>query len=502
MDAAFLAMERPAEPRHLGRISIFAPSAAGPLSYDVVRALVEERLALITTAQRVVVEVPLGLGRPSWGPAPGFDLEFHVRHEAISAGGGGVSRASPRASERSASAALADLVARIHAMPLDRSRPLWELWVIDGLPDGRVALYAKIHMAAIDDVTGAEVMTALLDPDPAMDRHVQPRPPIPAPSLAGRVFGASVDQFRHAAGFPGRLATRAVNGLGSQLAGIGETIVETIQRTPGLDPIARLLPDLADDEVVQERSAGRAPRLSWNAPVTPHRRVAMTRLPLDRIVAIKRAAGTTVNDVVVAVCAGALRHGLDVHDELPTAPVVAMVPMLVGGNDSDDVHVAGLIVPLPTNEPDVGERLRRTSDALTVAKQHRVAVPASLMQDVSMFAPPALSALAGRLVGAMPYKAFASPTVNLAITNVPGSRQQMYLAGRPLEASYPVLTINELSPLHIGLQSSHEAIDVGAVACRDSLEDLDALVARMPVELDELSRAVLDGSTPRRGRTR
>ena len=192
------------------------------------------------------------------------------------------------------------------------------------------------------------------------------------------------------------------------------------------------------------------------------------------------------------MCAGALRHWLDAHDELPTSPLVAMVPMLVGGAASDDdVHVAGLVVPLPTHVADPAERLKRTSDALDTAKQRRVAVPASLMQDVSMFAPPALSALAGRVVGALPHRSFVSPTVNLAITNVPGPRQPMYLAGRPLEASYPVLTINELSPLHIGLQSGPDSIDVGAVACRDTFDDLDALVERMPVELDELCRVTV-----------
>ena len=232
--------------------------------------------------------------------------------------------------------------------------------------------------------------------------------------------------------------------------------------------------------------------------MTAHRRFAMTRLPLDRVIEIKRAAGTTVNDVVVAVCAGALRHWLDAHDELPTSPLVAMVPMLVGGERRDDAHVAGLVVPLPTNVAAPAERLRRASDALAAAKERRVAVPASLMQDVSMFAPPALTALAGRLVGALPHRSLASPTVNLAITNVPGSRQQMYVAGCPLEASHPVLTINGLSPLHIGLQSSHESIDVGAVACRDTMEDLDVLVERMPVELEELDRAVVRQPSTRR----
>ena len=482
MDAAFLAMERPAEPRHIGSVSIFGAGPDGPLTYEAVRALLEERLGLIRCARRVVVDAPLGLGRPSWGPSRGFDLEFHLRQDAVAAPGG--------------SDELAELVARIHALPLDRSRPLWELWVIDGLADGRVALYAKIHVAAIDDVTGAEVMTALLDPD----GEGIPRAPLPAPEPDGGALGSlagTVDQLRHAVRFPGRLARRSLHELGGQLAGFGDTLVETVQRTPGLDPIARLLPAPSDGEVVDMRPSARAPRVSWNERVTPHRRVAMTRLPLDRVLAIKRAAGTTVNDVVVAVCAGALRHWLDTHHELPSSPLVAMVPMLVGGRDHDDAHVAGLVVPLPTNVADPGERLRRTSAALGVAKQRLVAVPASLMQDVSMFAPPALSALAGRLVGALPHRALAGPTVNLAITNVPGSRRPMFLAGRPLEASYPILTINELSPLHIGLQSTHDAIHVGAVACRDTLEDLAPLAARMPDELDAIDRAVVPAARKR-----
>jgi diacylglycerol O-acyltransferase / wax synthase len=457
-----------------------------------VRALLEERLPLIASAQQVVVEVPLGLGRPSWGRDKRFDLEFHLRQTAVPASGG--------------ASALADLIAQAHARPLDRSRPLWELWFIDGLPDGRVALYTKMHMAAIDDVTGAEVMTALLATSDGRVRAERARREEPESGPLDRLLGALPDQLRQASGFPGRVVARAARALDSQAAGLAETLTETIQRTPGLGPLARLLPASSSDElvgeVVDEHTTGRAPRVSWNAPVTAHRCFAMTQLPLDVIVEIKRAAGTTVNDVVVAVCAGALRHWLEVHRELPTSPLVAMVPMLVR-DSRDDSHVAGLIVQLATNVADPAVRLRRTSEALTAAKRRRAAVPASLMQDVSLFAPPALAALAGRLVGALPHRAFASPTVNLAITNVPGPREQVYLAGRPLEANYPVLTINELSPLHIGLQSSHGAIGVGALSCRDTLEDLAPLVERMSIELDELRVAV--GATSngsRKGRRR
>ena len=493
MDAAFLAMERPAEPRHLGSVTVFAPGPEGPLTYDVVRAVLEERLAAVPSARRVVVEVPMGLGRPSWRDEAGFDLEFHLRHTAVPPSAGG--------------RALEELVARLHAQPLDRTRPLWELWLIDGLPDGRVALYAKTHMAALDDVTGAAVMTALLTEAPAL-----PRSAPAAGSTAGRVDGtlervldALPDQLRHAAGFPGRLVGRAVHSLGGQLGVIGETVVETIHRTPGLDPLARVLPLRSGGHSAVadvDHPTARAPRVSWNRAVTPHRRFATTRLDLDAIVAVKRAAGTMVNDVVVAVCAGALRHWLSSHDELPTSPLLAMVPMLVSGDGRDDAHIAGLVVPLPTNVADPADRLARTSVALQLAKQRRAAVPASVMQDVSMFAPPALAALAGRLVGALPHRAVAGPMVNLAITNVPGPREQLRLAGRPLEASYPVLTINELSPLHIGVQSNHGAIGVGAVSCRDAIDDLWSMIDRMPEELATLVAAVGASTTSQPDATR
>ena len=474
MDAAFLAMERPSEPRHLGSVSIFGPGENGPLTYETVRALLTERLPLIASARRVVVDVPFGLGRPSWATDRRFDLEFHLRHTAVPASAG--------------MSSLAEFIARTHARPLDRSRPLWELWVIDGLPDDRVALYAKIHMAAIDDVTGAEVMTALLDADPRAVVHVQPEAgQHEREDLLQRWVGALPDQWRQATRFPRRLVGRTIDAVSGQFAGIGDTISETIHRTPGLEGIARLLPEPSAGEVLDERIAGRAPMLSWNGPITGRRRFAMTSLPLDQIIEVKRRAGTTVNDVVVAVVAGSVRNWLAQHDELPTSPTIALVPMLVGGDDSADSHVAGLVVALPTNIDDPAERLRRTSEALSAAKQQRTAVPASLMQDVSLFAPPAVAALAGRLVGALNHR--ASPTVNLAITNVPGSRQQMYLAGRPLEANAPVLTINELTPVHVGLQSGPGVIGVGALSCRDTLNDLNPLVDRMAAELDALVSA-------------
>jgi WS/DGAT/MGAT family acyltransferase len=484
MEAAFLAMEQPSAPNHLGSLMIFGPRDGRALTYDAVTALVGERLAQLPSARRKVAEVPFGLGRPSWTTDRGFDIEYHVRQTALPPGGD--------------DAALARLVGLAHATPLDRSRPLWELWVIEGLPDARVALYAKVHVAAIDDTTGAELMTALLDTDPADgSAAVAVAPPEvlpdgPSRPLDGlaRLTGPLPDQLRWAAGFPGRLADRALRSAGEQWPGVRETAVEVILRTPGLDGLARLLPTSEAGELIDEHPTGRAPRLSFNAPVTSSRRFAMARLPIDDVLAVKHAADVTFNDVVVAVCAGALRRWLLAHDELPTSPTVAMVPILVRGptdgraGGRDDAHVAGLVATLPTHLADPAQRLARTHEALRTAKERHAAVPASLLQDVSMFAPPAVAAMAGRLVGAMP--TFVSPRVNLAITNVPGPRRPVHLAGHLLESSHPALSISDLTPLHIGLQSGADGIGIGAVSCRDTLDDLAELVAATGVELDEL----------------
>ena len=496
MEAAFLAMEQPSAPNHLGSLMIFGPLDGRPLTYDAVTELVAERLARLPSARRKVAEVPFGLGRPSWTTDRSFDIEYHVRQTALPPGGD--------------DAALARLVGLAHATPLDRSRPLWELWVIEGLPDDRVALYAKVHVAAIDDSTGAELMTALLDTDPGGASAVVATEPVevarngsgPFDGLA-RLAGPLPDQLRWAAGFPGRLADRALRSAGEQWPGVRETAVEVILRTPGLDGLARLLPTSEAGELIDEHPTGRAPRLSFNAPVTSSRRFAMARLPIDDVLAVKHAADVTFNDVVVAVCAGALRRWLLAHDELPTSPTVAMVPILVRGQGDDgggrhEAHVAGLVATLPTHVADPAQRLARTHEALRTAKERHAAVPASLMQDVSMFAPPAVAAMAGRLVGALP--TFVSPRVNLAITNVPGPRRPVHLAGHLLESSHPALSISDLTPLHIGLQSGADAIGIGAVSCRDTLDDLAGLVGAARVELDEL--VATTGPRPRARRTR
>ena len=489
LDAAFLAMERPNEPRHLGTVMLFDVGRDGPLTHRVVRDLVARRIRRMPSARRVVVESPLGLGRPRWEEED-VDLEVHVRAVSVEPGeDGGMS-------------ALADVVARAHARPLDRRRPLWELHVVEGLADDRAALYAKVHMAALDDTTGVDLMTGLLDEDPSGAATIEAADAFaegaadPA-DLYERFVAPVPDQLRRAVGFPARLAERAARAVAEQIPGLTDTAFEVARRTPGLDLLGRFLP--VSDELVDgaEHPTGRAPRLSFNAPIGASRCVAFATLATDDIRRLATDAGASFNKVVVGVCTGALRRWLLANDELPTSPIVAIVPVLVSEAKGGGSHIAGLTLALPTHVADPAARFTRARQVLATAKRRRATAPASLQQDVAMFAPPIVAAATNRLMDALPHRPFLSPTVNLAVTNVPGPRRPVYLAGRPLRSGHPVLSVSDLTPLHMGVQPGPERTGLGAIACRDHVEELWSLVGAGPIELDELRTTF----RPRRRRT-
>jgi WS/DGAT/MGAT family acyltransferase len=488
MDAAFLAMERRNEPRHLGEVMLFEPGDEGPLDHALVRRLVAQRLPRMASARRIVVNAPLGLNRPTWANAKP-DLDVHVRQATLGRDG--------------APAELTEYVADAHAERLDRRRPLWELHVIDGLPDERVAIYAKVHLAALDDTTGVDLMTGLLDQDVAGESTIEPADVFAegaaSPTDLYERFVAPVpDQVRRAIGFPARLAGRAARAVGEQLPGLTETAAELMRRTPGMEAVAGMLPPPEEWGNGDEHPTGRAPRLSFNAPIGPQRTFAMTSLATEDVLRVKRESGASFNEIIIAVCTGALRRWLLAHDELPTSPVISIVPVLVGQASGKGAHVAAISLPLATNLADPADRLKRTHDALVAAKQRHAGVPASLQQDVAMFAPPFVSAITGRLLDAMPHRPFISPTVNLAITNVPGPRRQVYLAGRPLWSGHPVLSVSDLTPLHLGVQPGPERVGVGVVASRDHVPELHSLVADAPIELEALTAAVIPSRRRRR----
>ncbi|WP_040492414.1 wax ester/triacylglycerol synthase domain-containing protein [Ilumatobacter nonamiensis] len=485
IDAAFLAMERPDEPRHLGSLMIFEPSDLGPLDRDAVAAALEARLPTMRSARRVVVPSTSGLTRPSWRMVERVDLEVHLRSATLPAD------EDPRR-------ALDELVARLHAEPLDRRRPLWQMHVIGGLPDDRVAVYAKVHMAAIDDETGVELMTALLDHDPGGRPTMEDVEILsdPANRLLDRM-GPVSEQVRRGIGFPGRLIGRTARAVGEQLPGLGATATEVAHRWPGMEAFARLLPSGTGDD---EHPTGRAPRLTFNEPIGPRRVYAMGTLPIEQLIAVRAAADVKTSPVsfhavVLAACTGGLRRWLLARNELPTSPIVAVVPVLARGENDADAHVAGIMVALPTHLADPVKRLQATARNLENAKERYGEIPVSLAQDIAMFAPPAVAALANRLDDAMPHRQFISPTVNLGITNVPGPRRQVFLAGRPLRTSHPVLTVSDITPLHLGVQGGATDVGLGAVADGDAIDDLTELVDAFGLELSELAAAYETGGS-------
>jgi diacylglycerol O-acyltransferase len=493
VDAAFLAMERTNEPRHLGSLMIFDPSADGPLDRAAVQAALEARLPVMRSAHLAIADSTTGFTRPSWRTVDRIDLDVHLRHTTLRAGD------DPRQ-------ALDETVARLHATRLDRARPLWQLHVIDGLPDGRTAVYAKVHMAALDDATGVALMTALLDDDPAgrpTMESVEIPVEQPANALADRVFAPLPDQLRRAAGFPGRLLGRTSRAVGEQLPGLGATAREVTRRWPGMESLARMLPAETDDGDL-EHPTGRAPRLSFNEPIGPRRIFAGSTVSIEQLAAVRSAAHqdsvpVSFHAVVLAIAAGALRRWMLANDELPTSPIVVVVPVLVKGQRATDAHVAGIMLALPTHLADPVRRLEQTAASLQRAKERHVEMPVSLTQDVAMFAPPVVSTLTNRIAEAMPHRKFISPTVNLGITNVPGPQRPVYLSGRPLHASHPVLSVTDITPLHLGLQAGPNGLGIGAVADGDTIDDLAGLVDAFGIELADLAAAYRPrAQTPRR----
>ncbi len=482
IDAAFLAMERPNEPRHLGSLMIFDPSDDGPLDRGAVRAALEARLPAMRTARRVVAASTSGFTRPSWRMVERVDLGVHLRHATLPAD------EDPRR-------ALDELVARLHATRLDRARPLWQMYVIDGLPDDRVAVYAKVHMAAIDDQTGVELMTALLDDAPGgapTMEHVEVFTET-ANWFVDRMIRPAPEQLRRGLGFPGRVAARTARAVGEQLPGLGATAHEVAHRWPGLERVAQLLPGSLDEDD-HEHPTGRAPRLSFNEAIGPRRVYATGSVPIEQLVAVRAAAHrpsspVSFHAVVLAICAGALRRWLLANDELPTSPIIAVVPVLARGERDADAHVAGITVALATHVADPVRRLEVTARNLGRAKERYGEIPLSLTQDIAMFAPPAMASLANRINDALPHRQFVSPAVNLGITNVPGPQRQVYLAGRPLRTSHPVLSVSDITPLHLGVQAGTSQLGLGAIADGDTVADLTGLVDAVGLELSELAAA-------------
>ncbi|MFJ9781420.1 wax ester/triacylglycerol synthase family O-acyltransferase [Amycolatopsis sp. NPDC101161] len=476
LDVQFLNAESTTTTGHVGGLSILDPLTAPDrtLTLDGLRELIGSRLHLAKPLRWRLLPVPLGLDHPYWIDDPEFDLEYHVREIALPAPG------DPKQ--------LGEQIARLTARPLDRRRPLWEAYLIHGLQDGSKAVYTKVHHSAIDGVSGAELIGVLMDttaePPPQEPPTTPQKEPIPTP-VALALNGTKklvLHPVKAALQVPKLLQhLDDVPGLGRYpgvglLAKAGSVLNRVTRQGPGRHEAAR--PRLV------------TPDTPFNGPISPHRRFAYGSLPLDEVKRVKNAFGVTVNDVVLALCASAMRRWLTDHDALPDQPLVTLVPLSVRtpeqAKDAGN-QVSVMLAPLPTHLADPAARLAEVTSAMVAAKQRYQPLPASWLVDFSGMLPAALGGLAARAT--MKFLGATAPVVNLVVSNVPGSQKPLYLAGARLLANYPVSAITDASGgLNITVMSYDGKLDFGLVACRELIPDVWDLIDHLHDALAELTK--------------
>lgn len=471
LDAQFLNVESPTTTGHVGSLVLVDPSTApdGRWGLETVRAVLEPRLHLAPPLRQRLVEVPLGLGRPYWVVDPHFDIEFHLRELALPA---------PGTREQ-----LGEQIARIHARPLDRRRPLWEGYVITGLEGGKAAYYSKIHHAAIDGISGAEILQTIFDVTPEA-REVEPEE-TPEPGSLPSTVGLVRRGLASAALNPVevlRFVPRSLSYLDELPGAWNFPGAGLLSSTAGL--VSRTL---GGGQHVGHRKL-HAPRTPFNGPITPHRRFAYGSVSLDDVKRVKNHFAMTVNDVVMTLAASALRRWLLDHDALPDTPLVVAVPVSVRSQDKYGEHgneVSVMTAELPTHLADPQERLEFMRDSMHEAKRHFEAVPATILQDLSLVLPTALSGLAARAL----FRLATVPGLlfNLFVSNVPGPQMPLYVAGAQVEGIYPASAVTDMTGgLNITLFSYHGHLDFGLIACREMVPDVWHLIGYLQDAMAEL----------------
>ncbi|MGW4470161.1 WS/DGAT/MGAT family O-acyltransferase [Nonomuraea sp. NPDC004354] len=472
LDAQFLSAESATTAAHVAGVAILDPSCApsGAITRAGLAELLLERLHLSPALSLRVTGVPFGLDLPYWAPDPGFSIDNHLFEVELPAPGG--------------DAELAETVAALHMRHLDREHPLWEMHLITGLADGRVAVYTKVHHAAIDGVSGAETLAALLDLSPE-PRTVEPPscPPPPAPRLLDMLAGAAVRTAAH--------PVKAVRSL-ARAAGDLDAI-PVVATLPGSRLIARAARFVTgDDRPRPELPSLSAPRTPLNGPISGERHFAFGSVPLKEVKQVAKSFGLSVNDVVMAICASALRAWLDEHGALPGQPLIAAVPVAVrtAGRDCARNQISAMITPLPTHVADPRERLLETGETMRTAKRRFAMSPASWLNELCAMLPAPISALTPTV---FKLASVARPPINLIISNVPGPQFPLYLCGGRVLSYYPVSVLTDVSGgVNITCFSYDGALDFGVVACPNRVDDAWRLMHHLRTAMDELTALTRD----------
>ncbi len=458
LDSSFLHLERLETPMHVGAMTVFEGSpfydADGHFRLGDVRELVASRLHLVPRYRKRLMHVPAELGRPIWVDDNRFDIAYHVRLTAL-----------PSPGTRTQ---LLTLTERVQAGLLDRSRPLWELWFVEGLEDGNVGLIQKTHHAIVDGVSAVDVATVLLDFEPEPTILDAPEwAPEPPPSPEQLLVDSVIERLTE----PAEIARN--------LRRIARGPRHAFERASQL---ARSMATLVDRNAL-------APRTSLSRRVGRNRRFEPVRVSLDEVKAVRKRLGGTVNDVVLAGVAGGLARLLESREELaPGLTLKVMVPVSVR-DDSEQMQlgnrVSAMFVPLAVGEPDPVARLATIRDATADLKEREQAVGAAFLSDLTQYAAPTLMGLGARL-------AHRQPFFNLIVTNVPGPQVPLYcMGGRMLEA-YPVVPLTRNLSVVVGILSYCGQLHLGLFADRDAFEDLGVLAGGIEDAFAELHKIAQD----------
>jgi diacylglycerol O-acyltransferase / wax synthase len=453
VDASFLFMETPSTPMHAGGVAIFRPPAGG-FDHERLVRLIRQRIPFVPRYRQRVREVPFGVARPVWVDDERFDVTYHVRRSAL-----------PKPGSREQ---LNELVSRLMSRPLDRSRPLWEMYLVEGLADGSFAIVSKSHQALVDGLSAVDIAQVMLDPteEPAS---------VPADSWRPRAEPTDVELLSQA--FT-ELTTRpaaAVEAVKETVTDVSMTAARFGQRAAGMVSAA----------LAVARPQTPSP---LNVPIGEQRRFATVDLSFADLKHVRSHLGGTINDTILAVIAGALRAWLQARG-LPVGQgdvVRAMLPISIAVPSAASGHAGGnrvsaTLVDLPVGEADPAVRLQQISYQLAELEEGSQFVGADVIANIAGFGPSTLHTLGARVGSTM-----SSRVYNLVITNVPGPQHPLYAAGSRMVAAYPVVPLTKNQALSVGLISYDGGVYLGLYADRDALPDLDLLVSCVNDSADEL----------------
>ncbi len=460
LDSMFLYLETPRSPMHVGSVCILE----GDLTFDAFRAHLASRLHLVKSFRQRLVEVPLGLDKPYWIDDPDFNIDWHLHHTAL-----------PKPGDWRQ---LRRLSARLFARPLDRSRPLWEMVFVEALdripqvPPGSVGIISKIHHAAIDGMSGVDIAGVLFDLSKS-PRDVAPPPPA----------------LRHAIPSNRELVRKAARQLARRPRLVPGLVREGVKAT---------LRARGQKDATPTMPFG-APPTPINAPVSADRLWNTALLSLDRVKQLKRIMGCTVNDVVLAICSGALRRYLAEKDALPDEPLVAMVPVstrTAAEKNTMGNQVSAMFVPLATNVADPVERVKRVHGTTVAQKTYQGAIDAKALMQASELVPFGIAGQAARLYSRTKMSNLHRPMFNCVITNVPGPQVPLYLNGARLLAQMAMAPILDGMGLLIAVTTYDGVMTLSSTSSPAVMPDLDVFSRYLREAANELEAAVLPLAEP------